>query len=197
MSTILAPATQARAADIRDYDLLTLPGWHGSGEDHWQTHWEAALPYAERVGQDDWDSPHYRDWAPRLSEAVAGRGRPVILIAHSLGTSLVTRWAIETGGAGVAGALLVATTDRDRWESDPAEPQGFAPMLLAPLPFPSIVVASSDDPRCTIERSRAFADAWGSRFIDAGALGHIGSATKLGIWPQGLLWLGELVGGLR
>lgn len=197
MSTAFAPVRHARAADIRDYDLLTLPGWHGSDGDHWQSHWEAALPNAERVEQHDWDSPHYRDWAPRLSEAVAGRDRPVILIAHSLGTSLITRWAIETGGRGVAGALLVATTDRDRWESDPAEPQGFAPMLLEPLPFPSIVVASTDDPRCTFERSRAFADAWGSRFIDAGALGHIGSATTLGLWPQGLLWLGELVGGLR
>lgn len=179
--------------DFRDYRLLTLPGWHNSGADHWQTHWEAALPNVTRVEQDDWDTPTYAAWSARLSEAVAADPRPAILIAHSLGTSLVTRWAVETGGKGVAGALLVATTDRDRWETEPGEPQGFAPMLFEALPFPSIVVASTDDPRCTFERSKAFAHAWGSRFVDAGALGHIGSATQLGLWPAGLVWLGELV----
>jgi predicted alpha/beta hydrolase family esterase len=133
----------------------------------------------------------------RLSEEVADAEKPVILVAHSLGTSLATRWAIETGGRDVAGAFLVATTDRDRWESDPGEPQGFAPMLLQRLPFPSTVIASTDDPRCTLDRSRAFADAWGSQFIEAGDLGHIGSAANLGVWPQGLVWLGQLVARAR
>lgn len=178
--------------DFRNFDLLTLPGWRGSGDRHWQTHWETALPDITRVEQDDWDHVIYRDWASRLDEAVARRTRPVILIAHSLGTSLATRWAIETGAKGVAGAFLVATTDRDQWEHDPAEPQGFAPMVLQPLPFVSTVIASVDDPRCSLERSQAFAGAWGSTFINAGALGHIGSASELGLWPEGLVWLGEL-----
>jgi predicted alpha/beta hydrolase family esterase len=172
---------------------LVLPGWHNSGPDHWQTRWEALLPNVTRVAQHDWDTVRYVDWAAALTRAVSLETEPVILVAHSLGTSLATRWAIETGGRGVAGAFLVATTDRDRFEQDPAEPQGFAPMLLEPLPFPSTVVASTDDPRCTFERARRFADAWGSRFIDAGALGHIGSASNLGAWEQGQAWLGELV----
>lgn len=182
--------------DFRDFTLLTLPGWHNSGEDHWQSHWEAALPNIARVEQNDWDNVTYRDWSAALSAAVERAGKPVILIAHSLGTSLATRWAIESGGHGVAGALLVATTDRDRFEHDPAEPQGFAPMLLERLPFPSLVVASTDDPRVDFARARAFASAWGSDFVDAGARGHLGSATKLGLWPEGLLWLGQLVGKL-
>ena len=70
-------------------------------------------------------------------------------------------------------------------------------MLLQPLHFPATVIASTDDPRCSFDRSRIFAEAWGAGFIDAGALGHIGSATKLELWPQGLIWLGELIGRVR
>jgi len=182
---------------LADFEILTLPGWRNSGADHWQTHWEAALPALRRVEQDDWENPHYRDWSLRLSEAIAAATRPVLLVAHSLGTSLVTRWAQETGAKGVAGALLVATTDRDRWESEPGEPQGFAPMVLKRLPFASIVVASTNDPRCEFDRSRLFAEAWGSRFVDIGAHGHIGSAANLGLWPEGLILLGELAGAAR
>lgn len=179
--------------DFREFDILTLPGWHGADADHWQTHWEAALPNVTRAEQADWETPTYAAWSEGLSRAVAGRERPVVLVAHSLGTSLATRWALETGAEGVAAAFLVATTDRDRFEADPGEPQGFAPILLQKLPFVSTVIASTDDPRVTFGRSQAFAEAWGSEFIDAGALGHIGGAAKLGLWPQGLLWLGSLL----
>lgn len=183
-------------SDFRDFDILLLPGWHNSGADHWQTAWEKHFPTFRRVRQADWDHPTYADWADALSQAVEAATRPVILVAHSLGTSLATRWAIETGGWGVSGALLVATTDRDRWEAEPGEPQGFAPMVRQPLPFPATIVASTDDPRCDFARAQQFAEDWRTRFVDAGALGHIGSAAKLGLWPEGLIWLGELLGRL-
>lgn len=178
--------------DFRDFDILTLPGWHGSGAEHWQTHWEAAFTNVRRVEQLNWDEPAYETWFGALDAAVTAATRPVILVGHSLGNALATRWAQQTGGKGVAGALFVAVSDRDRWEPDPAEPQGFAPMNRDRLPFPSIVIASTDDPRVAFERARTFAADWGSRFIDAGALGHIGSAAELGVWPDGLVWLGEL-----
>jgi hypothetical protein len=40
----------------------------------------------------------------------------------------------------------------------------------------------------------AEAAAWGSRFVSVGALGHIGSAANLGVWPAGLIGLRELLG---
>ena len=36
---------------------LILPGWQGSPDDHWQSHWERTLPNAQRVEQADWDQP--------------------------------------------------------------------------------------------------------------------------------------------
>jgi hypothetical protein len=32
--------------------------------------------------------------------------------------------------------------------------------------------------------------------VDAGNLGHIGSAAKLGLWPFGLFYFGQFVGSL-
>jgi uncharacterized protein len=69
-------------------------------------------------------------------------------------------------------------------------------MLLQSLPFPSMVLASRNDERVSFERAQTFAKAWGSYLVDVGALGHIGSAAKLGLWPQGLVWLGQFIGSL-
>ncbi|MDE2212756.1 MAG: alpha/beta hydrolase, partial [Betaproteobacteria bacterium] len=130
-------------------------------------------------------------------EAVDQCQRPALLVAHSLGTALVTRWAQQADTRRVAGAFLVAPTDTDRFAGLPETAfQGFEPVPMHPLPFPSCVVASRNDERVSTERARAFAAAWGSRFIDAGPLGHIGSAARLGLWPQGLVWLGQFLATL-
>lgn len=182
---------------IDDFDILILPGWQGSGPDHWQTHWQAAFPGMRRVGQDDWESPVYAAWSRRLTEVVAQCGRPTILVAHSLGNQLVARWAQEADTKKIAGALLVAPSDIERFIDTPGYPvRGFDPIVLGRLPFPALVLASRDDDRVSPERARAFAKAWGARFADVGALGHIGSAAKLGVWPQGLVLFGQLIESL-
>jgi predicted alpha/beta hydrolase family esterase len=191
--------------DIAEFDILVLAGLYNSGLDHWQSHWEAAFPNMRRVQQDDWDRPVYADWARRLSEEVDRSTKPVLLIAHSLGTSLVMRWAHAAKIQAVAGAFLVAPSDRD-FENDPDFParvvqdirmtESFGPMLLQSLPLPSMVLASRNDECVSFERAQVFAAAWGSHLIDVGPLGHIGSAAKLGLWPHGLVWLGQFIGSL-
>jgi hypothetical protein len=74
--------------------------------------------------------------------------------------------------------------------------RGFDPILVKRLPFPSVVLASRNGDRVTFDRAEFFASAWGSRFIDVGAQGHIGSAMKLGLWPQGLVWLGQFIASI-
>jgi predicted alpha/beta hydrolase family esterase len=94
----------------------------------------------------------------------------------------------------VAGAFLVATSDIDRLAGTPGHlMRGFDPIIMQRLPFPSVVLASHNDDRVTFERAEAFASAWGSRLVDVGALGHIGAAAKLGLWPQGLVWFGQFI----
>jgi predicted alpha/beta hydrolase family esterase len=181
-----------------DFDVLVLPGWHGSGPDSWQTHWQHAFPAMQRVMQDDWDTPRYDEWAKRLSDYIDRCSKPVILIAHSLGTSLTTRWSQEFDTSKVAGAFLVAPSDRESAKALANDAiKGFAPMMLAKLPFPTMLISSADDPHVSPERARHFADAWGSTFIDVGALGHIGAGEKLGLWPEGLILFGRFVQCLK
>jgi len=65
-------------------------------------------------------------------------------------------------------------------------------MPLAKLPFPSIVVSSTDDEYVRPERAKEFARAWGSRLVDVGARGHINSASGLRAWPEGFGFVEEL-----
>jgi predicted alpha/beta hydrolase family esterase len=115
----------------------------------------------------------------------------VVLVAHSLGCVLVAHWAAARSGS-VAGALLVAPPDIER--AGIAALDDFCPVPLKPLPFPSLMISSSDDPWCTPERSRQFADAWRAELVEVGAYGHLNSASGLGDWPAGRELLRQLLG---
>lgn len=185
---------------LEDFDVLILPGVGGAGPDHWQTFWQRAFPSFRRVLQDNWELPVYGDWALRLSDAVNAAKKPVMLVGHSLGTCLTVRWANEnpTLARKVVGAFLVATTDIDRFEGKGGTPAtGFAPIILEPLPFPALIVASHNDERVSFERASEFANAWGATLADVGDAGHIGSAAKLGVWPTGLVLLGQFIATLN
>jgi uncharacterized protein len=111
-------------------------------------------------------------------------------------TAWVAPWwptqPIARPGLPVAAALLVAPADVEREHGTPACLRSFA-MPCAPLPFRSIVVASTDDPYMTLTRARAFADDWGVEFVDAGALGHINVDAGFGPWPEGERMLRKLL----
>ncbi|HET8761310.1 MAG TPA: alpha/beta hydrolase [Nitrospiria bacterium] len=173
--------------------ILIIPGWGDSGPGHWQTLWEAAWPTARRVTQRDWDRPAQADWVATLDHAIADCAEPPILAAHSLGCLAVIHWA-ATHRRPVAGALLAAPVDSERKEFPPTI-TGFAPVPTGPLPFPSVVAASVNDPFMQHIRARALADAWGSRFVDAGRSGHINTASGFGPWPEGEALLRELIAG--
>jgi uncharacterized protein len=66
-------------------------------------------------------------------------------------------------------------------------------MPLFTLPFPSVVVASSNDEYVTMERATFFAANWGSELVAGGALGHINSSSNIGNWPQGYSILQKLI----
>ncbi|MFO1171755.1 MAG: alpha/beta hydrolase [Hyphomicrobiaceae bacterium] len=182
---------------VADVDILIIPGWTNSGPDHWQSRWERKLPHVWRVEQDDWDRPVCADWVAKIVAAVSEAKRPVVLVAHSCGVSAVVHAAPQLLPGKVAGAFLVAPPDLERvaepgsdWLSTGG---GFHPVPTAPLPFPSMVIASANDPYVTLERAQEMALDWGSDFADAGQSGHINTASGHGPWPEGLLKLGQLM----
>jgi predicted alpha/beta hydrolase family esterase len=167
-----------------DCDVLILAGLWNSGPQHWQTHWEHKHPEFKRVRHRDYNSPACHEWVTELDGAIADSEGPPVLVAHSLGCVLVAQWARSKSPLTIAGAFLVAPSDVEA-PSYPVDVNGFAPLPIEKLPFPSIVVASSNDEYVTIERAKQFAEAWGSRFVEIGPAGHINGDSGYGAWPEG------------
>jgi predicted alpha/beta hydrolase family esterase len=82
------------------------------------------------------------------------------------------------------GAFLVAIPDPDS-PSFPAGTRGFSPIPLRPFPFPSLVVASSDDPFGSPAYAQRCASVWGSEYIVIGQAGHINADSGHGEWMEG------------
>jgi uncharacterized protein len=169
--------------------LIIVPGWRDSGPGHWQSLWAERLPHARRVVQDDWITPTRSAWVGRLEQTVLAAPGPVIMVAHSLGCIATTHMGPEAASR-VVGALLVAPADPERR----AVLSDFAPVPFAPLPYRSIVVASSNDPYCPVSLVGAYARAWGSEFVRMQNAGHINTESGHGEWPLGWALLQSLQG---
>jgi len=171
---------------------LNVPGLRNSGPLHWQSLWEEQYPELfRRIEQENWAAPSRENWVPRIQEELSAyEPKEVILIGHSVGCAAIVHW-YQTYQLSIRGALLVAPSDVDRADY-PAYITGFAPMPLAPLPFPSIVVASSDDHVVSEERAAFFAEAWGSQLVVIEEAGHLEDKAGFGPWPKGL----ELLRGI-
>lgn len=51
------------------YHCLIVPGWQGSGDDHWQTHWQSRLPHTSRTRVGSWQKPELEDWIGALNRS--------------------------------------------------------------------------------------------------------------------------------
>ncbi|HEU4416352.1 MAG TPA: prephenate dehydrogenase/arogenate dehydrogenase family protein [Candidatus Angelobacter sp.] len=176
--------------------VLVLPGWQNSGPRHWQTLWEQQNPIFLRVQQRDWEFPHREWWLERITAEVKQAPPPIVFAAHSLGCIALAHWCKVAPGelAKIKGALMVAPADVDSKDA-PKQIKDFSPVPRELLPFPSIVVSSTTDPYLKPERAREMARAWGSRFVDIGAAGHVNGESGLGDWPEGKRLLRVLIEG--
>ncbi|MDM0035474.1 alpha/beta hydrolase [Variovorax sp. J22P271] len=167
--------------------IVIVPGWRDSGPGHWQSLWAERMQGAVRVVQDDWVTPSRAAWVATLEKLVLDSPGPVIIAAHSLGCIATTHLS-EAAAARIQGALLVAPADPERR----AVLSDFAPVPFAPLPYRSILVASSNDPFCPVRLAGAYARAWGSEFVRMQNAGHINIESGHGDWPLGLALLQSL-----
>lgn len=167
-------------------DIIMVPGYKGSGENHWQTRWQNKLKAARRAQMGDWHKPVFEDWKTNLIAAVNEATKPVILVGHSIGTQVIAHAAKDLRGK-VAGAFLVAPPDVENENIRPRHLLTFGPYCREPLTFPSFTVASRNDQFCEYEKAEEMAASWGSFFIDAGESGHIDTASGHGPWPEGLM----------
>lgn len=171
--------------------FLIVPGYSNSGPRHWQTLLEQKLHNTRRVQMPDWDHPQRDAWVAALDTAVKQSEVPPVLIAHSCGVAAVVHWAVSAKHE-VHAALLVAPADPES-PVYPTAAASFAPIPEVALPFRSTVVASTNDPYCSIATARRYAKGWGSHFAEAGEAGHINSDAGFGPWPAGERLLNELL----
>jgi uncharacterized protein len=170
---------------------LIVPGIGNSGPTHWQTVWEGRHPLWRRVVQRDWDYPECDEWVRALDAAVAASPVPPVIIAHSIGCLTVVHWASRSEFP-IHAAFLVAVPDPDG-PGFPDAAKGFAPLPLAVLRCPGLVVASTDDPFGSVLHAQRCAAAWGSACVSIGAAGHINADSRLGAWPEGFSLLTGLL----
>jgi len=188
---------------VAEAEILFVPGWMGSGSDHWQSRWQARLSTARRLDMPGLDAPALPAWVDALHAAVAAARAPVVFVAHSCGAMAVAAAASGFAPGSVAAAMLVAppaplsgpAVDAFIRENAPhaAAPTGFDAAPAARLPFPALLVASRTDPFCPFAAAERFAGDWGATLVDAGDAGHINAAAGYGPWPEGLLRLAALL----
>lgn len=164
-------------------DVIILPGLGGSGEGHWQTLWERQDPRMRRLQPSSWDRPELSDWIAALDREIARSQTPPVLVAHSLACQFIAHWA-SVRTASILGAFMVAAPD-PTGDIYLSEAPSFADPPRQRLPFPTLLVTSTDDPYGSYEHSRHCAESWGSTLADVGPLGHINAASGIGDWPQG------------
>lgn len=142
-----------------------------------------AHPGLVRFAPSNWDEPDLAEWIAALERAVASAPTSRFLVAHSLACLLVAHWS-QASRTKIDGAFLVSVPDPTA-QAFPSKASGFANAPEEPLRFPSLIVASTNDPYGSLAYMRKRAEDWGGELIVAGGLGHINGASGLGDWPEG------------
>lgn len=184
--TFIPASLTSGAMKVAQADILIVPGYTNSGPDHWQSRWQEKLSTARRVEQDAWSKPVREDWTARFADCVNESDKPVVVIAHSLGVATVVQ-ALPALKKPIKGAFLVAPPEVENPNIRPRHLMTFGPYPRDPLPFPSIIVASRNDPFGSFEHAGDIANAWGSLLVDAGEAGHITAESGHGPWPEGTM----------
>ena len=90
----------------------------------------------------------------------------------------------------IHGALLAAPADLEQPlpagypTQEALRENGWLPVPREPLPFASIVAASTNDPLGRHDRIVALAHDWNSRLVELGDVGHLNPASGYGPWPD-------------
>lgn len=181
------------------HTILIVPGLRDAVPQHWQTLLAQQRPDAISLAPLGRDNLSLAARLSDLERAVATSARPVLIVAHSGGCVLVAHWAGLTRHAHRVGAALLATPptfDAPLPAGYPAlealDEAGWLPVPRAPLPFPSLVAVSRNDPLGEHDAVLTLARDWGSDTEDLGAVGHLNPASGFGEWPQALTLIERL-----
>ncbi|WP_280299517.1 RBBP9/YdeN family alpha/beta hydrolase [Nocardia neocaledoniensis] len=184
--------------DTADPTIVIVPGLRDHVSDHWQTLLAERLDKVRTVPPLERDKLSLAARIAALDAVVADVDGPVVLVAHSAGVMITVHWA-QQHHRPVRGALLATPADLETPlpsgypAPDELAAGGWTPIPRGRLPFPSVVAASTNDPLAAYRRVAGMAEAWGSRLVDLGDVGHLNPASGYGDWPRGEELLNELI----
>ena len=164
--------------------VLIVPGLRGHVDDHWQTHLAKKLPRALMVEPPGKKSVTLAERMNAVERVATSTNDPLVIVAHSAGSLIVAHWAYRTRRH-VLGALLATPPDLEfpLPEGYPTQAElranGWLPMPDDPLPFPTIVAASRNDPLAHYEDVIVMAQRWGARIERSGRGGTPQSGVGL------------------
>lgn len=182
-----------------DVTVLFVPGLRDHVEDHWQTHAARAIPGSVTVEPLTTERLSRAARVAALDAALNSISGDVVIAAHSAGCLMVAHWA-ETPTRAIRGALLATPADVENPlpagypTLDELQANGWCPITRSTLPFPTIVVASHNDPLAQFERVEGLAKDWGATLHDGGNVGHLNPPAGFGPWPDGLGLIAKLAG---
>jgi predicted alpha/beta hydrolase family esterase len=169
--------------------VVIVPGLRDHVPDHWQTKLAATLERVRIVPPLEQDGIGLAARVQALDRVLSDVAGPVVLVAHSAGVMITVHWA-QQPTRDVHSALLATPADIEK-PFPPGYPtpeqldaNGWLPIPRRRLPFPSIVAASTTDPLASFRRVAGMAEAWGSRLVDLGDVGHLNPASGFGPWDR-------------
>lgn len=171
---------------------LLIPGYQGSGPEHWQ-HWLLAqLPGSVMLDGIDWHRPVLADWAGRIRDLLSRAEQRMTVVAHSFGCLAAVIAAADRPDK-VRDLVLVAPADPRRFDFlglNPANANDAASLFslerVLPrqsLQIPGLLIGSGNDPWLQLATADSMARSWELDFHDAGLLGHINPESGFGPWP--------------
>ena len=181
--------------------VLIVPGLRDYVAEHWQTHLEARLEKVRSVPPLQIDKLNCAKRVDAIQAELDQITGPVILVAHSAGVLMTVHWAAKyqpQDQCQIKGALLVTPPDlHQSWPDNYPSPdvlrqEGWDPIPTEKLPFPTIVIGSTNDHLATLDAVTEMADVWGAEFINLGEVGHLNPVSGYGPWPQAEAFIRQL-----
>jgi predicted alpha/beta hydrolase family esterase len=169
--------------------VLIVPGLREHVAEHWQTLLEARLEKVRSVPPLETDKLDCNARVRAIQHQLEQIDGPVILVAHSAGVLMVAHWAAQFSRP-IKGALLAAPPDLEAaWPANYPSPEtlrssGWDPLPTGPLPFRSLVAASTNDHLASLDAATRLAQGWGAELLNLGDVGHLNPAAGFGHWPE-------------
>jgi uncharacterized protein len=170
---------------LREQPVVIVPGLRNSDAQHWQTRWQENLPNSKRIELPEWNTADLAKWKQGIIRQLQNIDKPAVLIAHSFG-ALASASVAQEFPEKIAALFLVAPADPDKFHIAQQLPQ-------QPLPVPTQIIASSNDPWLAEAKAAYWALLWGADYFRYKNVGHINSASNLGNWPEGITHLQRLL----